>query len=284
MNEGMDLLPFEQKFPVEILMLNGEWLFNARDVAKGLYLSESQMRDAIAEMPPGFRILVTNEMIRKCSSAGSTGIRKMANRGESFLPVPGLVQITLQSRKPEARDFQYWISGEVVPSLISHGVYVMPSRRQDIPALPQSYSEALRALADEVDRRVVAEEGLEKANQQLKAQAPIIDYYKAVCDAGGSISVAEMAKLLSIPGLGEYKLFRFLVERKILFRQEGHYFPYQTYLDRGHFIVREKLHKRDDGSVIRYTQTRILPKGAVAIAAMIKGKALALEAPRGKGE
>lgn len=60
----------------------------------------------------------------------------------------------MQSRKPEAKAFKRWVTHEVLPSIRKTGSY---SVVQPTLAIPKTLPEALRAYADEVERREAAE-------------------------------------------------------------------------------------------------------------------------------
>jgi len=54
-------------------------------------------------------VIVTNDMALACSDVCLTNIRKLNNRGETFLTEAGLYEIILQSRKSEANGLKRWI-------------------------------------------------------------------------------------------------------------------------------------------------------------------------------
>lgn len=37
---------------------------------------------------------------------------------------PGLYRLVIKSRKPEAREFQHWVTHEVLPTIRKHGAYM----------------------------------------------------------------------------------------------------------------------------------------------------------------
>lgn len=60
---------------------------------------------------------------------------------------PGLYSLILGSREPEAKAFKRWITHEVIPSIRKTGCYSLA---------PKTYAEALRALADQVEKTELA--------------------------------------------------------------------------------------------------------------------------------
>ena len=70
----------------------------------------------------------------------------------------------MQSRKPEAKAFKRWVTHEVLPSIRKTGGY---SVAQTTLAIPKTLPEALRAYADEVERREAAEKRAITAESEL---------------------------------------------------------------------------------------------------------------------
>jgi anti-repressor protein len=121
--------------------------------------------------------------------------------------------------------------------------------------LPQTKAEALRQLADSVER----EEAL--ALQLAEAQ-PAVDFWQAVASSEDAIPVTDAAKVLGIPGLGQNKLFEFLRGKNILMTSQGHWnMPYQDFINRGYFKVIEQKYEDREGKVRINTKTLVMQKG-----------------------
>src|SRR5690606_23603820 len=120
--------------PVRTVVVDGEPWFVIADVCRVLDLSNPTM--AANRLDPDD--LSTAEVI---DGMGRTQQARIPNEA-------GLYELIFQSRKPEARDFRRWVTHEVLPAIRKTGRYeAQPAYR-----LPQSYSEALRELADQVER------------------------------------------------------------------------------------------------------------------------------------
>lgn len=97
---------------IRSMMVNNEPLFVAKDVCD--ILSISKYRDAVARLDEdekGESVLV--------DTLG--GKQSMATVNES-----GLYHLVFVSRKPEARAFRKWVTGEVLPNIRKHGFYMTP--------------------------------------------------------------------------------------------------------------------------------------------------------------
>ena len=100
--------------------------------------------------------------------------------------------------------------------------------------VPRTLPEALRAYADEVERRELAE-------QKLAIAEPKADKHDKFIDSSSLQGIKEVGKVF---GIGEKKFFEFLRQVKIL---DGKNLPMQDYLNRGWFEVKESTIERGDG-------------------------------------
>lgn len=121
--------------------------------------------------------------------------------------------------------------------------------------LPQTKAEALRQLADSVERE-------EKLMLQLAEAQPAKDFYDAVVESNDAIPVADVAKVLGIPGMGQIKLFEFLRAQQILMSTSGRWnMPYQDFINRGYFKVVERKYEDQTGQTRISLKTLVYQKG-----------------------
>ncbi|WP_295821627.1 phage antirepressor KilAC domain-containing protein [uncultured Deinococcus sp.] len=190
------------------------------------------------------------------------GAQEMTTISES-----GLFNLVLRSRRPEARPFRRWVTGDVLPTLRRTGTYSVSQ------AVPQTLPEALRLAADLAEQR----EQLLSENALL---APKAQVYDALIAADGTYAVGDAAKLL---GTGELKLFRTLRERQVLMDGtrsgvEHHNLPYQRFLDAGYFTVVTR--PRPGGDTGRVSQTtRVTAKGLAWLQRSLERQGLLLARP-----
>ena len=161
---------------VRVVMLDGEPWFVAKDVCECLELGNPSQ--AIARLEDDERCLISNEALR-------------ANGETAVVSEPGLYSLVLGSRKPDAKAFKRWVTHEVLPSIRKTGSYSVS--HQQTRVIPKTFPEALRAYADEVERREAAEkraltaeselsyekEAHEKDNEDFKAGLDILNSQKA---------------------------------------------------------------------------------------------------------
>lgn len=138
----------------------------------------------------------------------------------------GLYSLVLSSKLPSAKKFRRWVTSEVLPEIRKTGGYQMP----------QTYAEALRALADKAEEA----ERLQIENERMK---PKEEFFDAVTDSSDAIDMKDTANALHM-GIGRNKLFEFLRNQKILTQNNR---PYQQYIDRGYFRVIEQKYDKPYG-------------------------------------
>lgn len=139
---------------------------------------------------------------------------------------PGLYSLILRSNRPEAKLFKKWVTSEVLPEIRRTGGY----QAAGLQEIPKSYSEALRALADEVEQK----SQLQVANSEMKPKAA---FYDAVIQSPTTFDMNTAAKILNYPGYGRTKLFQFLRDKKVLMKNN---LPYQEHIEAGRFEVSER--------------------------------------------
>lgn len=116
---------------------NGEPWFCLVDVCKILDLNPTDVRRRLEDG------VVSNHPIQD-----ALGRTQQAN----FVNEDGLYDTILDSRKPDAKRFRKWITGEVLPSLRKTGSYSIPGRTPDNPQL--QFVQTQLYLADALSERL----------------------------------------------------------------------------------------------------------------------------------
>jgi prophage antirepressor-like protein len=165
----------------------------------------------------------------------------------AVLSEQGLYFFLARSDKPAALPFQRWVAGEVMPAIRQTGAYalhgVQPFR------IPETLGDALRLAADLADE-------VKAKNCEIASLKPRAELADQVIASTNSLPVASFAKLL---GTGEVRFFRWLRSHGFLMHNN---LPYQEYLDRGYFRVKEGTYRvAGSGEPRAYTRTEITGKG-----------------------
>jgi anti-repressor protein len=138
--------------------------------------------------------------------------------------------------------------------------------------LPHTMVEAVESYLIELKRSEALEaekQQLQLQNsyqeQQLASQEPKVAFANMVIAGGNTQPMGTVAKAV---GIGRNNLFKFLREKGIMMRNSS--LPYQTYIDRGYFIVREVPTKRGDDMIVNEATARVTAKGLEYIAKLVR--------------
>ncbi|MNC45476.1 hypothetical protein D3C75_944400 [compost metagenome] len=114
----------------------------------------------------------------------------------------GLYDVILESRKPEAKSFRKWITGDVLPTIRKHGAYLTPSKIEEVLANPDT----IITLATQ----------LKNARTTIEEQKPLVTFAEICLQSDQSIKVRDLAHSLTSHGLkiGQKELFNKLREWK----------------------------------------------------------------------
>lgn len=225
---------------VEVIELNGKVLFNPKDVAKCLDISD---------VNSSTRNFNDKQIIKlKNSDVHDMHIRKLNNAGENFLTESGVYKLIFKSHKEEAERFQDWVTDEVLPQIRQTGGYI-PTKEEE------SDEEFLaRAL-------LVAQRTLEKKNKELEEKNKIINQIET---SENSLLVREVAKIASKNGIktGEKRLYNKLREWGLIFKNSRE--PKQEYVERGYFEIVETV-RETKGKTFTDRTTKVTGKGQIYI-------------------
>ena len=141
-------------FKIRVIMRLGDPWFVASDACKCLELKDDA-GTICRELDEQDKVTLSREeFMGGVSNRGI--ICSVDSRVQSlvFVSESGLYDLVMMSRKSEAKAFKRWVTHEVIPSIRKTGSY---SVSQSTLAIPKTLPEALRAYADEVERREAAE-------------------------------------------------------------------------------------------------------------------------------
>lgn len=211
--------------------IDGKPFFSAKDVAEAL--GYSNPRKAILDHCKG----VTK---RDTLTAGG-------QQAVNFIPEGDIYRLIIRSQLPSAERFESWVFDEVIPEIRKTGGY----------QLPQTYAEALRALADKAEQN----EKLRIENERMKPKEIFAD---AVAASKTSILIGELAKLITQNGyeIGQTRMFKYLREHGYLIKDgSSKNMPMQRYVQQGLFEIKESNVQNPDGSVRITKTTKVTGKG-----------------------
>lgn len=224
---------------------NGKILFCGSDVAKAL--GYRRPKDAINAHCKGAvkRRLLTN---------GGTQEMKMISEGDVY-------RLISHSRLPSAEKFESWIFDDVLPTIRRTGGYVSNEEmfiENYLPFLDEPYKKLFRLQMTFIS----------KLNERIRNDKPLVDFALHVADSDDLIDMNAMAKLAADKNfnIGRTRLFRWLKRTGVLMSNN---LPYQRYIDRGYFAVKESVFEVN-GLKKTYRQTFVTGKGQLFIISLLR--------------
>ena len=185
-------------------------------------------------------------------------VAQNGGRAPIIISEPGLYKLIMRSRKPDAKEFQRWVTHEVLPQIRRTGGY--------IPTSESDSDEDIMAKAV-----LVAQKTIERKNQQLqakdaqiKALEPKARFADAVAASDGTCLVGELAKMLRQNGMdiGQNRLFRLLQADGYLGKSgSNRNVPTQRAMDLGLFHIKETTVTHADGHTTVSRTPKVTGKG-----------------------
>lgn len=163
---------------------------------------------------------------------------------------PGLYRLVMRSRKPEAKEFQRWVTHEVLPSIRKHGAYMTQQTLDKALTSPDFLIQLATKLKEE--------------QEKVKELEPKARFADAVAASDGTCLVGELAKMLRQNGLdiGQNRLFTQLREDGYLGKTgSNRNVPTQKAMDLGLFRIKETAITHSDGHVAINRTAKVTGKG-----------------------
>ena len=211
----------------------GETVVCLADVCKALDLANpSQVKTRLDSSN-----LISMEVSTKSSNRHGEFTRTTTM---TYIGEANLYRCIFQSKKKEAKDFQNWIFGEVLPQIRKTGGY--------IPVAEEDDEMTLLAKALNIMHRT-----LEEKERLIEEQRPMAKLGRPVTGSEENIMVGEMAKILYENGIdiGRQRLFKWLRENGYIFKHSRE--PMQKWVERGIMAVRECWVTTDHGMELSVT-------------------------------
>lgn len=171
----------------------------------------------------------------------------------------GVMEICRFSRQAKADAFMDWV-WDVIETIRKTGMYAV-----------ENHSVKQYLSMSEEDRAILYFQQLKdkrELEQQRLLLAPKAELFDTFMCAKNVQDISSVAKAL---GTGRNRLYAFLRDHKLLLENN---LPYQQYIDRGYFVVRE-IPVNIKGNIVDKPQTFATPKGIAYIANVLnKGVAV----------
>lgn len=231
---------------IRTITKDGEAWFVIADVCRALEIRNSRMVAG--------RLDRDELMSVKLTSGGQR--REMTVINES-----GLYAVIIRSDKPQAQSFRKWLTFEVIPTIRRTGGYVSNEEmfiENYLPFLDEPYRDLFRLQMT----------AIEKLNERIRHDQPLVEFANQVAGTENLIDMNAMAKLAADEHfkIGRTRLFRWLKYMGVLMANN---LPYQQFIDRGYFAVKESVFEVD-GMKKTYQQTLVTGKGQRFVINLLK--------------
>lgn len=171
---------------------------------------------------------------------------------------PGLYRLVMRSRKPEAKEFQRWVTHEVLPQIRKTGGYIPTTAADDdMTILAKAVMIGQRTM--EAQKRKIAEQQTRIVELEPKAR-----FADAVAASDGTCLVGELAKMLRQNGMdiGQNRLFRLLQADGYLGKSgSNRNVPTRRAMDLGLFRIKETTVTHADGHTTVSRTPKVTGKG-----------------------
>lgn len=171
---------------------------------------------------------------------------------------PGLYRLVMRSRKPEAKEFQRWVTHEVLPQIRKTGGYIPTTAADDdMTILAKAVMIGQRTM--EAQKQKIAEQQTRIVELEPKAR-----FADAVAASDGTCLVGELAKMLRQNGMdiGQNRLFRLLQADGYLGKSgSNRNVPTQRAMNLGLFRIKKTTVTHADGHTTVSRTPKVTGKG-----------------------
>lgn len=215
---------------VRVAELNNEPIFCLSDVCKILDLQGSAVMRRLSD-----------DVISNHPIVDSIGREQFAN----FVNEDGLYDVILDSRKPEAKQFRKWVTGEVLPAIRKSGGYMIEKEESPEETMSRALLIAQDTLARQKQRLEMLQTQTNLQNTQLQIAAPKVEYYDAVLQSTSVYVADQIAKELGMTAISMNKK---LCSMGILMKRNGQWVLSAKHCNSG--LTKTKTHQytKSDGT------------------------------------
>lgn len=215
---------------------HGEPLFCLADVCGVLGLQTNKVKKRLNER--GWNTIPTPTY----NQHGALVVQEM-----NFIDEPNLYRCIFQSRKEEAEQFQDWVCEEVLPAIRQTGGYIA-AQPEDTPELIMARASMVAQSTIEKSQRQLqaAQAVITHQSEQLKEQAPKVEYTDNVLNAATTYTSTQMAKELDLRTAEQ--LHALLKSWGIMIRQSGQWMLSAKYCGQSYTKTRTHPYTKQDGT------------------------------------
>lgn len=212
--------------------------FIAKDVCNILDIDTNHLREALDD--------------DEITNLRNSEVWNQPGRAPLIISEPGLYKLIMRSRKPEAKEFQRWVTHEVLPSIRKHGAYMTQQTLDKALSSPDFLIQLATRLKEE--------------QEKVKALEPKARALDAFTDVEDKLLVRDAAKILSNTGIpiSEKQLREWMTANGWIYKTNGSWRSTARHCTAGHLVMvmSQKHGTKPDGTRFAYPPTvRITRKG-----------------------
>lgn len=190
----------------------------------------------------------------------TTDIGQNGGKAPVFISEPGLYKLIMRSRKQEAKEFQRWVTHEVLPQIRKTGGYIPTTDADDDMAILAKAVLVAQKTIDIKNRQLQAKDAQIK---ELEPKAQALDAFTNVED---KLLIRDAAKILSNSGtpISEKQLREWMKNHGWIYKANCSWHATAKHCTAGHLVmVMSQDHvTKADGTKFAYPPTvRITRKG-----------------------
>lgn len=196
MNNEIQRFEFKGAALRALTNMEGEPWFVAKDACDILGIDTNHLRETLDD--------------DEITNLRNSEVWNQPGRAPLIISEPGLYKLIMRSRKPEAKEFQRWVTHEVLPSIRKHGAYMTQQTLDKALTSPDFLIQLATKLKEEQEKV-----------KELEPKAKALDDFTNIPDA---LLVRDAAKLLSNDSniqIGEHELRQWLVDNGWIYRQSN---------------------------------------------------------------
>ena len=213
-------------YELEMVDINGEILFNAKDVAELLDMSDVTVRRHIQGMSEKQVVKLKN------SDVQNMNIRKLNNAGENFLTESGLYKLAFRSNKESAERFTDWVTDEVIPQIRKTGGYIPHNKNMSEAEIMAAAMQIANKTIEEQKRKIeLAEKEKENLALAIEDMAPTVEFAEEVLESSNTLTATQIA---ADYGISAIELNKILKKEGIQYRSGGQWILYSQYKNKGY--------------------------------------------------
>lgn len=238
MNTGIQTFAFNSATLRTLTDENGEPWFVAKDVCDILGIDTNHLREALDD--------------DEITNLRNSEVWNQPGRAPLIISEPGLYSLTIRSRKPEAKEFQRWVTHEVLPTIRKHGAYMTQQTLDKALTSPDFLIQLATRLKEEQEKV-----------KALEPKAKALDDFTNVEDR---LLVRDAAKILSNAGtpISEKQLREWMTDNGWIYKTNGSWHATAKHCTAGHLVMvmSTKHGTKTDGTEFAFPPTvRITRKG-----------------------